>query len=514
MKRKFDLFDPQPRYEQIRGARYWPDTMFVDMSNYPEEWQQFDGNEYQLLRDGDLNLFVAAAARMHEQVHWLQTIGTTFGRFLALNRITTGDLAEAALTTASKNEIERLAKVRANGIAPASRNKQGRLLHEVEYSLTIQSLLDHWWATVALEHYLVDGNYSLINPVDPRFLVGLGMRYVDAGERFRIVFNSPDKDFLEETRSYGPLGGTKPPKPHNALTTRHIEEGAALIVQHIFLSRVSASLSDSRAQLLGQRALAWTLERFIDRRYSLYARAFFEFLAVLPDHCLNRQLELFLLVCDIALNPEISFDRTSQHTWSDFLPVLRFFSILRVMRIQSLDCLVNEDMPLSDWWTRQRDQFVHLAGLSDGARNPTMIAKPKNWVDPYGKPTEYMRQFVLWAGANLEALRSKFPAAACSPANVVGPDESAFIAEFGQQEGPTYDPPLLIKNHGFGEPVSISTEIFVSLITAATCKRSIHSWLAHSGAISFDGLPSDKAGRLAQERALHRMSLLFDVTAK
>ena len=59
-----DPFEPQPRREDVRGARYWPDTLFIDMSAYPEAMQSFDGTARDLAETGDLGIFVAIAARM------------------------------------------------------------------------------------------------------------------------------------------------------------------------------------------------------------------------------------------------------------------------------------------------------------------------------------------------------------------------------------------------------------------------------------------------------------------
>lgn len=87
---KTDPFEPGSRHEEVQGARFWPDTLFVDLSAYPDEVQSYDHRELTFWDDCDLGILVAMAARMHEQLHWLQTIGTTFGRFLATNRVTTG----------------------------------------------------------------------------------------------------------------------------------------------------------------------------------------------------------------------------------------------------------------------------------------------------------------------------------------------------------------------------------------------------------------------------------------
>jgi hypothetical protein len=257
-RQKNDPFEPQPRYEETGIARYWPDTLFVDISEYPHEVQSFDGDELRLTTEANLDVLIALAARMHEQVHWLQSAGTTFGRFLSLNRVTTADLAEAILTTVRPAELATLEDVRHLGRAPAARTKQGQLTHKLGYSVTIQSLFDHWWASVAVEHFLTDNNTTLPGVVDPRFLVGLALKYVTAGDAIRTVFNSPDEDFLETMINCGPIGRFPGMKALRNISVRHIEEAAALTVQHLFNSRVAASLPHDRYIIFGSRVSAWT----------------------------------------------------------------------------------------------------------------------------------------------------------------------------------------------------------------------------------------------------------------
>jgi hypothetical protein len=499
-----------PRREDVYGALFWPDTWFVDMSAYPEAVQQFDGDVTQLFERGDLGILVAAAARMHEQMHWLQSVGTSYGRFLALNRIISGDLADAILTTATPAELELLAAARRRGQSPATRDRNGHLTHSLGYSTTLQSLFDHWWSTLVVEHFLNHGTTSLLGPVDPRFMVGLSLRYGVAGDALRDVFNSPDEGFMETTRAFGPDDEQRTPTLRSGLTAAHLEEAAAMVVQHVFNSRVAAALPHDRYVTYAKNAVAWTLERFFDDRHSLYTKAFCYFADRAPEMDEWRHLELFLLVVDIALNPRIPDDGSPLGAaWGDFHPVLRFERLVEALNGFSPDTATADGAPPASWWRSERARLVSRAGVSDASSHRCFARQLAPEANPLSGPTSFLRRFIGMAAANLDSLKENFPAAGVSPVHATDGDEDAFIKAVDAFDGPAYDPPLIIKAGGLGEPSSISDRLYVEALTALTFRRATHSWLVRPGSLNFSGLPSDKAGRMIQQSAIDRLQTLY-----
>ena len=502
-----DPFEPQPRHEEIHGARFWPDTLFVDISTYPDEFQSYDQDDLRVWDEGDPGIFIAASARLHEHMHWLQLAGTTFGRFLAINRLTTGDLAEAIFNTATPDEIARLSKARRRGIAPAARDRDGRLRHHHDYSGTMQALFDHWWASVALDHFLTDNGGALLGPVDPRFLVSLGLRYATA-ERPRDVFNAPDQGFIEETIAFGPLGGRLPPIS-SGLTVRHIEETAAMVEQHICNMGFAEQLPPEREEEYAAHALAWTLERFLDDRHSLYTRALTYLLEHAPDIPEHRFFELVLMICDLALNPLIPDTGAPLGcSWVEFHPVCRFERIIASLATfrPNVD---GGEAPMT-WWSEERDRLAAHAGVDDGVTSDAFCGTGDLKANPIANPAGFLRGFLGQAGRNLGALRVRFPASIPSPIHALRWDTDNIVAMLAEQHGPSFDPPLNIKSFGDGEPSgSIDERQYVQALAAVTERRMAHSWLVRAGPINFAGLPSDKVGLMIQKQASTRLREAF-----
>ncbi len=508
--RKIDPFEPQPRREDIRGALFWPDTFFVDISAYPDEVQSYDNDDLRVWDEGNLGIFVAAAARTHEQMHWLQLAGTTFGRFLAINRLTTGDLADAIFNTATPDEIKGLCEARKAGVAPAARKRNGRLVHGHAYSGTMQSLFDHWWASVALDHYLTDNGKALLGPIDPRYMVGLGLRYATAA-RTRDVFNAPDENFVEETIAFGPLDDGREPPIRTDLTVRHIEETAALVEQHLCNMGFSEQLPQEREQEYAARSLAWTLERFMDDEQSLYTQALSHLLEHIPEAAHRRFFELVLLTCDLALNPVIPDDGLPLGCgWIDFHPVCRFERIAASFATFQPELADAEDELPMTWWAEERASLAAHAGVHDGAASGAFCHMGKADADPLADPAGFLRDFLGQAGRNLGELRSRFPASIPSPIHALRQDTDGLVAVLAKQRGPGFDPPLNIKSYGDGEPSrSIDERQYVRALAAVTERRAAHSWLVKASPLNFAGLPSDKTGKMMQDHASLRLREAF-----
>ncbi|CAM8670760.1 hypothetical protein [Sphingobium cupriresistens] len=508
-----DPFEPGPRREEVHGARFWPDTLFVDLSEYPDEVQSYDHHELAFWDDCNLGILVAMAARMHEQLHWLQTVGTTFGRFLATNRVTTGDLADAILTTATPRELGLLIDARRRSIPPALRDRTGRLSHEIGYSSTLQSLFDHWWSTVALEHYLVDSGADLLGPIDPRFMVGLSMRYAVAGNRPIDVFNAPDAGFMEATRDFGPRDASRTYKAASGLTVRHIEETAALVLQLITKASLAEMLTEQRQSDYAAQTSRWSLERFLDDRQSLYTKALLYYAEHVPATDPHRFFELLLLICDIALNPRIPDDGSPLGSdWSDFHPVCRFERLVAALEGFVPDTRKVDGHPSPQWWEEERYRLVKRAGISDGAKDRSFCSAPKVTPDALEAPSDHIRAFLAKAGANLTTLRERYPSAVVSPIHALIGDTDGLVALTDTFDGPSFDPPLNIRSFGDGEPSpSIDTRSYVHTLFALTSRRATHSWLVRAGSLNFQGLPTDTVGLKAQQAAIERLSQLYGI---
>jgi len=495
-------FEPAPRGEATRGGRFWPSTLFVDISAYPRDFQNLDVASVRIFQDGDLDVLAALAARMHEQVHWLQTVGTTFGRFLAFNRITTGDLACAALATATERERGRLMEARRRGVTPGQQGEDGLLCHAVDYSPTVESLLDHWWSSLVLDRYMVDDDRSRPGPVDPQFMVGLALRYIGAGDRPREVFNAPDENFIQITRAYGPIDDPRPPEFRSGLTELHIEEGAALVVQANYSAVLAAVLSKDRYRQYRRRSLAWTTERFIDDPQGLYCKALSYYTPHAPAVSAERQFDLFLLLCDIALNPRIPDDGSPLGAcWADFHPVLRFERLVAALDGFVADDREEDGVPPSTWWTEERSRLVAKAGLSDGGGDRAFARPVANKDSPFAAPTGFLRGFLAHAGANLEVLRPHYPAVTASLTNATDPGADGFYTMLGSVEGPCFFPPLIIRSDGIGTPSTIEADLYANTVIASTILRTIHSWLTSPRPLNFRGLPTDPGAMIARDIA-------------
>lgn len=512
---KTDPFEPGSRHEKVQGARFWPDTLFVDLSAYPDEVQSYDHHELTFWDDCDLGILVAMAARMHEQLHWLQTAGTTFGRFLATNRVTTGDLADAILTTATPRELDMLIGARRRSIPPALRDSTGRLSHEIGYSPTLQSLFDHWWSTVALEHYLVDSGAELLGPIDPRFMVGLSLRYAVAGSRPIDVFNAPDEGFMETTRAFGPRDSSRAFRTTSGLTVRNIEETAALVLQLITKASLAEMLTDERQAKYAERASLWSLERFLDDRQSLYTKALMFYAKQAPLSDPHRFFELLLLLCDISLNPRIPDDGSPLGAeWNDFHPVCRFERLVAALEGFTPDVRKIDGRPPLKWWEEERHRLVQRAGISDGATDRAFCSIPQTAQDALAAPSDHIRAFLAKAGVNLGILRDHYPSVVASPIHTLLHDTEGMVALTDTFEGPNFDPPLNIRSFGDGEPSpSIDTQTYVHTLVALTSRRATHSWLVRAGPLNFLGLPTDTIGLRAQQVAIERLSGLYGIEA-
>jgi hypothetical protein len=503
-----DPFEPRPRGEAIRGARFWPDTLFLDISVYPKDFQNLDIDHTRIFEVGDLDTLVALAARMHEQVHWLQTVGTTFGRFLAFTRITNADLAHGILATATDRERDILMDARRRGVAPAQRDLVGRLRHESGYSITVESLFDHWWSNLVLEGYLLDNDRSRLGPVDPRFMVGLALRYAAAGDRLRDVFNEPDANFMKTTRGYGPVDDAAAPELRSGLTELHIEEGAALVVQATYTADLAPLLSKARYRRYRQRSRKWTTERFLDDPASLYCKALSYYTPYAPAVSETRHFDLFLLLCDIALNPHIPDDGSPlDRPWSDFHPVLRFERLVAALNGFVADDREENGAPPSVWWIEERARLVARAGLSDGAADHAFARPVAPDSSPFVAPTTFLRALIASAGANLDTIRTQYPAVTASLTNALDPGADGFYTTLRSIDGPSFYPPLIIGSDGSGWGSTIDAELYANAVIASTILRAIQSWLAFPGPLNFRGLPSDQGPRIARDIAKERLGI-------
>lgn len=503
-----DPFEPRPRGEAVRGARFWPDTLFLDISVYPKDFQNLDIDHTRMFEVGDLDTLVALAARMHEQVHWLQTVGTTFGRFLAFTRITNADLAHAILATATDQERDVLMEARRGGVAPAQRDLVGRLRHELPYSVTVESLFDHWWSNLVLEGYLVGNDRSRLGAVDPRFMVGLALRYAAAGDRLRDVFNEPSANFMKSTRGYGPVDDTAAPRFRSGLTELHIEEGAALVVQATYTADLAPLLSKERYRRYRRRSRTWTTERFLDDPASLYCKALSYYTPYAPAVSETRHLDLFLLLCDIALNPRIPDDGSPLDSpWSDFHPVLRFERLVAALDGFVADEREENGAPPSSWWIEERTRLVSRAGLSDGAAGRAFARPIASDISPFVAPTNFLRAFIANAAANLDTIRVHYPAVTTSLINALDPDADGFYTMLRSIDGPSFYPPLIIGSDGKGWASTIGAELYANTVIASTILRAFQSWLAFPGPLNFRGLPSDQGPRIARDIAAERLGI-------
>lgn len=517
-----DEFLPAPRYEQHGGAAFWPDTFFVDMNAAPAVWMARITDEQVDPDTGGLrhefittDMVVASGTLMHERMHWLQAIGTSFGYLMSRLRILRGELAMCTLATCPQDQRGRLFELRSRGRAIAARGADGQLLHDHGYSGTVQSLLDHWWATVAVDRFLVDGRAPLLGSLPPDFLVGMVLRYLLAGDDIRSVFESPDIDFVKWCRDLGPTGAVPDALKSDGFTVRHIEEGAAVAAQVLFLNRMAEAETGlgRTAESTTIRAAANTLlAGYRERGDRLYLEAFDRMALAVPDQdrAGRRWLEDFLLVCDIALNPLLIRNGSPvAMMWSDWHPVLRFEKLLNAASRLRYPWYGRWNPAKPGWWSKRRAKLLQESGLAEQREPMSLGSETRRGApsqSPIMYPASHARYFV--ARAHADAMRARaIPAFMSSPGDAMcdAPDE---ILTLTRQNALCFDCPLVIigtEGHHYG----IDEREYVSLLFALFDLRIAHWSLASAGAIDFGGLPADETALLVRSNVLERFKRTF-----
>lgn len=499
-----DPFDIAPRFEGVGKAAFWPDTYFTELPSFADDGRSLE----EAFAGGDAEKLLLIAAGLHEQVHWLQMVGTTFGRMLAELRLASSDLAEAVLTTATTEELGALAKARQEGRAPAARDGRYALLHDLPYSVTLRSLFDHWWASVVVERMLVDDRTSLAGPIDPSFLVGLGLRYARSRGVVRSVFNAPDDGFMESTRNLLRLEAIDA----HGLTVRHIEEGAAFVAQHAAHRQMMSRIPANKLVRFEEQIAAWNAIRLNDPAHRLYTDAFNIYLAARPGLSDQEAMAEFLLVCDIALNPDIQDDDIQIPTvFGDFHPVARFTKLVQAIKRRGRRVLARKTNINPAWWSKRRAELVGLSGLSDGHLSSSFV-RPSRDLDPFVQPTSVCGAFLAKSAASVIEARELALGAVVAP---FGADEGSITLledGFAHGLGTAFVPPLLLQE-GQGFSPKLDEREYTEIMLMQSFRRSVHGWLASSSPLSFAGLPSDEEGRAAQRAAEDRLERSWDLRA-
>jgi hypothetical protein len=522
-----DEFLPAPRYELHAGPAFWPDTFFVDMTPVPEEWLSRVTPEHVDSRTGELRLeavtadmALASGTLLHERLHWFQGVGTSFGYLMSRLRILRGELALCTLSTCPPETRGRLFELRRAGRSIAARNAAGQLLHDQPYAVTIQSLLDHWWGTVAADRFLNDGNTRLLGAIPPQFLVGMIVRYLEAGDDIRAVFESPDAAFLEWCRAAGPRDALPFDLASGTFTVRHIDEGAAVAAQLLYLERISQVFARE-----GRGGDAETIGTFVDTRMgayrqdpsALYLEAMRRMEAACPDvergtrNPRRRWLEEFLLVCDLALNPLLAAgDQLLPLTWQEWHPVSRFERLLAAAAATGPQGEAGTAPASPDWW-RQRRQNLLLAAQLTEQTGPISLGRATTDTEdgnaPHIRPASYVRRFLSRAHADAIKARAAIPAFAASPGDALL-DAAEQILVF-EKEGHAlcFDCPLVIFGDE-GQHFRIDTRDYIELLMALTDLRIATSVLASSGPIDFRGLPRDSTAMIIRADVIRRFETL------
>lgn len=490
-----DPFEPHARHEGVGSARFWPDLLVAELT-LPETLG--DTIEEMLSQTSPEGLALNAAS-LHEQVHWLQTVGTTFGRFMSMVRLASSGLAESILATATEDEREALDTARRRGRAPAARGPDGHLLHDLGYSPTLQSLFDHWWACAAFDPILIDARKDLLGPLPLRLLFGLSLRYAQCDGDLKSVFNAPDQDFQTLTEALTPAEAHVP----EGVTVREIEEGAAMAAQYISISGTRRHLEGDRLARFDEITSEWLQIRRSDPRHRMYWRAWETYAGESPDTMDRARLDDFLLICDLALCPHVP-DRPQKplRSWSDFHPTLRFQRLVEVARQRPP--ARPADSP--SWWSTRRRQLSRLTNLSDGGRSAAFTTSRRS-IDDYVDPTSRMRSFVTQASRNLTSLRRAAQAGVISPFGADDRSIARMEKASARLSGPGWIPPLTIIRDAV--ITSLPGEDAARVLRAGAARRAVQSWLTHAGPLRFAGISGDADGQDAVDFAQKRLADLF-----
>ena len=370
------------------------DPMRCVVRIHPELQMVLDSVDYglHLAREVPVNALSAYSTYIHETIHWWQHIGSTLGLLLSFS-----------YPMQSHVNYERLQDLITSGayksLLQYDRKRYGASAIKGETNLNI--ILNNW-------HDIEFGRRLLLAPNDAEILIqspyfeSVGHSYYIAWSRFLHLISQsidPDLNILPDPRTWedtfvdfkkrevtGYYYGSAIYVP--PLGAKAIFEGQARFSQLQYLHFASNLTED------------WSDFERIGMIQGIYVEAFDFFLKILekdrPKSINHPLVALFLLVCDLSINPTEGFPLPLWHFDSfiqDVHPGLRFYSL----------CLVIRDKypaMAGAITTYSRNQYIEVSeALSQAILCPSPLeaaAYVANWENKCVEVQELLREESTW----------------------------------------------------------------------------------------------------------------------
>jgi hypothetical protein len=443
----------------------------------------------------------AQQAFLHEDLHWLQSVGTSVGLFLTAVRFsqeqTAGLLRD--LPPHLRRQL-RDGRVSTPAVPIAQVDRAGALVGgSSRGSQPLGSLVQGWYDHLATHRLFADS--QIVDGVAWDLPVGLTETFCDIASTLHLMGVSSSYDYQEHRQRlrFSDLGR----RVGNAdrVTTTLILESAATVdelLTAVMMARKSPGSGEALVEAIVRRLRGGTYGAAL-RHFARLVHADTE--AGFAD------LFTFGLVCDIALNPPLPPVTPASEmplSWDELYPPIRFLRACGAVKALSIQL---------DAGSEHRD-YVELRESVCAAASMTIadggwanldsyqqVDWPALFTAPPGEPpgpsggipenNGYL-DFLLWCGARARELRAHDIRLLLHPGFRISlRDPQAIALRFEEQGGGWYRAPAwsLGDRFAFSEP--LRSWFGTWLITKAVWGASIHDWMAGTGPLDLRSLPRE-----------------------
>lgn len=360
-----DPFAPLAFGSRPSMGAYYPDTRFISLDTHADYFVKLLGRRP---RGRDRTLMsLAGSVLHHERVHWQIAHSLSWGiqRSELISMTTT--LASVFFRSLGPDDLRSALERRSRGEPPIARTANHDLDVRPDWSVTSLTLAEHAWLSGLLTRMIDLGWHELAALRPPEFMLGVTSQYLARGFDPNVVAFEDDEEFRERARTFKRWQRGDDPATIWAdrnLTVQSVEECLALISQ---LSYIDAETRNAR----GTRRLVDVFRHDIETGVfgepgHAYAQCFDAAAAAFGTSFDRLDLSLLGLICELALDPPLPFDREGcalGADWPSFHPALRFDRLLAAaarMDRPASKRLAGQDGPaLQDVAT----ELLHEAGL-------------------------------------------------------------------------------------------------------------------------------------------------------
>jgi len=494
-KRVEKLLDPRKRGSASSGGEFWLDTLFLSLPDIKSNRAFSDR-----LRQGDVETLVTSGIAAHEQAHWIQNHGTSYGLFFALTRISRLKIAGALWGSRIDEERHQLAAQRRNGQPILTLKSDSRPIIPPSDLPYFARMKRHWWSLAACAHAFDQASFDLIDERSLRYVFGLASTYVSVGGDIDKIIAMTDPALRDHILSAAPRFTRRNIEQAKSLglSTANIAETAAVVSQHLTHILNGMSLQDS-GDKPRMRAMALRHQRMWRQvMTSSYRNAFRQFQIAHPRVELDsvQALQTLLLISDIALNPPIApfvslAKQPELRRWQWIYPPLRFAALVAGTRKTGL--------PKEAPWDLTAREAAELENcLCDAAGIPAPSAYLKR------APVEVLRRrakkqrfscsaledLILDAASAAIRLRRLYPAAIVFNCASTSFSRALVSDPKLKPHQLAWEPPLTILNgRGYANPDF--QERYYEVAGAACMAEFWRELMVGVGPPAFSGVPTD-----------------------